>query len=216
MISYAINEDVVLPNFRFDMTQMQNKSMFEKLPDDMVIFYGKGRKDNFCVYIGKSVWDEAAHTYKAVCSTVSDTYYFAMVKYLADTYGFDMIYRHHLSAIYNYTTRAWSKDIVNKIREMVKKNMQPEDVDTAVMAYLLVYYGMVAEENDMSYGNNMPPCGKLIKMYGLYCYLQYDIPLLAKNGQPGACNCLQGKSPQTILQNAQAVGIFRTSVITLF
>lgn len=215
-INLVKDSDVIKPVYKFDMLSVSNRSVFNNLPDNMVIFYGRGRKNNFCVYLGKSIWNPSTMNFQSVASTVSDTYYFAMIKYLVDKYGFDMIFRHHLAAIYNYTGQRFMQFVVEQIHEIVEQDIDEDDRDTAIIAYTLVYYGMVSEENDFSYGSQAPVCGKVIKMYGLYNYLKIGLPLVGKNGLSGACSCLQGKNPQTILQNAAQVGIQRNAYISLF
>lgn len=196
--------------YKFDINQIQNKRCFRLLPNGDVIFFGKGLYDDFCTYIGHPVWSDTDKTFVTMCGTVTDAVYFDMCKTLCDRYGTDLIYRRHLTGLYNRVGNFVDKTVIEAISNAVSVFHNEDDRNMAVIAYTLIYYGMVAEENHRSGSNpnSRPICGKVIKMAGLYKHLIENVPL-GTQSNPGACHCYVGMNPNDILKDAAAYGIFR-------
>lgn len=201
--------------YKMNVAAVQNKSNVSLLPDGRIIFFGKGKRDNFCTYIGKPVWNPATFRYETMCGVVTDDYYFTICKAMADRYGVDAVYFKHLVGIYNAVLNVVDANVVAKIFELVK-SFAVIDRDDAILAYMLIYYGMVSEENygvtAGQVGAQRPICGKVIKMAGLYKHLVEDVPI-GNPANPGACHCYVGMSPQLILQDAAKYGIHRDYVV---
>ena len=191
--------------YNLSAENIDNKRAFQVMPDNQVMFYGKGRQDDWCTYVGKPVWNSNIMGYETMCAAVNDAYYYGMCKYLAQKYGFDRLY----AAIYylgGQTTKTIDQKVLNYIQNIVLSyGPDKDDMDTAYAAFMLIYYGMIGEENFVSKSGKPTVAGKVIKLLGLYDYL------IGKQSLDTACHCSQGVPAQDILQRAASVPIYRNS-----
>lgn len=198
--------------YKINIAAIQNKSSVSMLPDGRVIFFGRGKRDDFCTYIGKPVWNPATFQYETMCGVVTDDYYFSICKVLADRYSNQLIYHKHLTGIYNAVSNTIDCETVQRICDLADDVADIDKMD-AIVAYMLIYYGMVSEENHgVAVTGQRPMCGKVIKMAGLYKHLLQNVPI-GTPANPGACHCYVGMNPQAILQDAAKCGIYREFVI---
>lgn len=192
----------------YAMNTVQNRRVFTTLDENQVLFYGDGKRDSFCTYLGQGTLNEQTGLYESVCVPVKDELYFPILRELYDRYGED-VWVKHIIGIYNQVKPYVRKDLVSVIRETCEKTFSyEEDRKKAFRAYLMMYYGMVAEENVPTMGNQRPVCGKAMKLMGLYKYLIQRMPL-GTPSNPGACQCFIGKRPQDVLTEAAEYGIYR-------
>lgn len=182
---------------------IDNKRCFQTMPDNQVLFFGKGRIDDWCTWLGKPVWNGNTMTYDTVCAAVTDVYYYGMCKYLANQYGRDRIY----SVIYylgGQTEKSLNQQVLNYIQNIaLSYGPETDDIETAYAALMMIYYGMVGEENFVSKSGKPTVAGKVIKLLGLYDYL------IGNQSIDSACHCNDGVPAQDILQRAASVHIYR-------
>lgn len=202
-------------NFNIPIDQIQNRRCFTQV-EDMVVFFGRGKVDDWCTYIGHPEWDKQKGAYVTMCGIVTDAFYFSICKQLYDRYG-DVVWYDHLSGLYNMVQDHIDSNLVALLQSVTHRAFHqsfPQDAMDAYFAYVLIYYGMVAEENynKNQNPNTCPVCGKLIKMAGLYKHLVLNVPL-GTQSNPGACHCYVGMNPNDILQDAAQYGIFRNAVV---
>lgn len=194
-------------DYRFPIENIQNKSQFLNLPNNRVLFFGKGRFDDYCLYIASSVWNDQLQRFQTLCSVVKDEYYYTLVKRLFDRYGRQMVYEDILIGLYNRTSQIVDKSVIEALQRRADVICDEEDRVIFLESMYLIYYGMVAEENHLQNGQ-APVCGKVLKLFALYQFLIQQMPL-GTSQNPGACQCFIGKNPNQILQEAARVGIFR-------
>lgn len=198
--------------YRLNIAAIQNKHSVSMLPDGRVIFFGKGKQDDFCTYVGKPVWNPLTFQFETMCGTVTDAYYFEICKKLCVAYGEQLIYHKHLSGIYNAVRNSIEVSVVEKICNLAKDvafALNDVSLNDVILAYLLIYYGMVAEENyGVAVTHQRPVCGKVMKMAGLYKHLIQNVPIGTPQN-PGACHCYVGVQPQVVLREAANCGILR-------
>lgn len=195
-------------SYQFPIENIQNKSQFVTLPENRVLFFGKGRFDDFCLYIAKSVWNEQTQRFQTLCSVVKDEYYYTLVKRLFDRYGRQRIYDDILIGLYNRTAQTVDKSVLEVLQRRASEIQDVQDRQDFLESMYLIYYGMIAEENHRTAQGQAPVCGKVLKLFALYQYLILGMPLGTQQN-PGACQCFVGKNPNQILQEASQVGIFR-------
>lgn len=199
--------------YRFTIDDIQNRTYGYQLPDMSVLFYGKGRYDNYCLYKGRLLWDGNSQSFTTLCTAITDDYYYDILKTMNDRYGSELVYERILCRLYNVVTPYFQMDVLERLRAWIDKSgiHQIEDRDLLFEACCMVYYGMVAEENH-GLPNQPPVCGKVLKMYALHLLLIQGVPI-GTTGNPGVCQMLQGQSPQVINQKAAELGIFRQAVV---
>ena len=86
----------------------------------------------------------------------TDSWYFAELKALAESFGTDRVYADFLS-VYARTTKDVSQDVLMHIHEMCEE--YPRDAE---VLFTIFYYTMIAEENKEN-----TQIGKLIKAVGV-------------------------------------------------
>lgn len=196
-------------DYRFDMNQIQNRSAGRAMPNGHVLFFGAGKYDNYCLYLGKPMWNPASQQYDVRCGAVTDVFYYEILGRLADRYGASLIYDDILVRLYNMTTSIMRDSVLSCLEDRIRELIPcAEDRDDCILACSMVYYGMVAEENHQTTTGQAPVCGKVLKLYALHLYLKQGHPLTG-GVSGGVCRMLQGQNPSDILQRAAGVGIFR-------
>lgn len=196
-------------DYRFDINQIQNRSAGRAMPNGDVLFFGAGKYDNYCMYLGKPAWNPAKQQYDVQCGVVTDVFYYEILGRLADRYGASLIYDDILVRLYNVTTSVVRDSVLTRLEDLIRRVITcAEDRNDCILACSMVYYGMVAEENHQTTIGQAPVCGKALKLYALHLYLKQGQPLTG-GVSGGVCRMLQGQNPLDILRRAAAVGIFR-------
>lgn len=114
--------------------------------DDKSVFFGTGKKDDWCVYYQDGNF----------CTAFSDVYYFTLFKQLAVTYGNELVYN-DFWGIYENTSKEIDKRVLDRIEALdyfrydistIRKNDSSSAMEIGVGAlFTIIYAGMVAEEN---------------------------------------------------------------------
>lgn len=195
--------------YRFDMNQIQNRSAGRAMPNGTVLFFGAGKYDNYCMYLGKPVWNPTSQSYDVRCGVVTDAFYYEILGRLAERYGASLIYDDILVRLYNMTMSVAYDAVLTKLEGFIRRVIPCEDdQNDCILACSMVYYGMVAEENHQTVTGQAPVCGKVLKLYALHLYLKQGQPLI-EGVSGGVCRMLQGQNPLDVLKRAAGVGIFR-------
>lgn len=130
------------------------------------ISFTQGRFDGWCIEV------IAPDTPKYP----TDEWYFTKLVEYADQVGTERVYNDFVT-MYDLTTKEFSQDAVRTIVEMVAEDY-PVD---ARLVFLILYYGMVAEENKEN-----TKLGKRIKRLGVHELLVYgDPPHIAAHSTRG-------------------------------
>ena len=204
MLRNAEDRAVVRPGFRMPAEIIKDKKSGSVtwMPGHKRIFFGRGKIDGFCVYVAKPEWNNNRMSYETKCAAPNDSYYFSMCRYLADRYGDWFVYSHILT-IGHMTGRYINKKVINIIYEFARGyNAHPDDKETAYSAFMMIYYGMIAEENKIIHGRPSR-VGKVIKLLCLHKYIVEHDDLQA------VCDCCKDQAPGAILFEAKQRGIKR-------
>lgn len=124
----------------------QNIRIVKSWDDGKKVFFGRGDKDDWCVYYG----DENFHP------KLTDWYYFTLFKQLAVTYGNELVYNDFWS-IYQDTSKEVDKRILDRIDALecfrydlsiLRKGDNLNSMEVSVGAlFTIIYAAMIAEEN---------------------------------------------------------------------
>lgn len=142
-----------------------NKVLFNK---GYHLEFGKGRIDNWCVYLcrhGKRV-------------APKDYVYFEGMIIFSKKYGVDTIYDDFVE-IYKKTSKSFSQNVCEYIKSISKK-YKKDSLNISIM-FTLLYMTMIAEENKKN-----AILGKRVKRLGVYQILFdnmsiYDATVFSKN-----------------------------------
>lgn len=124
-----------------------------------VIFFGRGSKDDWCAYVGVMLSDGRMH-----CAFPNDKYYYELAETLAAKYGLDAVYD-DIKHLYEHAGKNIDQRLVDEIHTMsFRYGLDRQD---ALNMFMHLYYGMVAEENDI-----YTKLGKSVKMHGIHSLLK--------------------------------------------
>lgn len=130
----------------------------------VAIGFAQGKNTNWATYVYRQVEDEIE------IATAPDVYYFSRLGLLAIEFGRLTIWR-DLQSIYAMTTDSINVDCLDEIKRIVDKYI--DNIEMAYLSFVLVYYGMVADEHwqQSSQGQTRHTrLGKLLRYHALYRY----------------------------------------------
>lgn len=151
-MKYKLQIDIPLEN-------IMNSREFRNIGMGMTIFFGKGKYDDWCAYIG--VMQPNGNM---LCSMPSDKVYFEMVSILAGQFGVDAIYD-DIKHIFEQTRKELDGSLLDNIYRMSLQYVGAQEMAYATL--MMLYYGMVAEENRP--GTYL---GRSVKMNGIHSLLK--------------------------------------------
>lgn len=150
-MQYGLKFDIPFEN-------IMKKRDFQRMGLGQTIFFGQGKRDDWCPYIGVMQKDGSM-----ICSFPSDKYYFEIAKILADVHGVDAVYD-DIKHIFEQTRNNIDLKLMDNIYRMSLG--YGVNQDWAYNLFLHLYYGMISEENHA--GTYL---GRSIKMNGIYSLL---------------------------------------------
>lgn len=183
-------------SFCVPFSSIRNARDFTPAPYGQFLFFGTGKFDDYCAYIGtRSMLDGQLY-----CAMPLDKYYFNMAVQIANVYGYDRLYD-DIRHMYEHTGKTIDRELIAHMYTISLSYGYYQGVAYDLMAYQLflhLYYGMVAEENKAN-----TRIGKMIKMNGIYSLLRANRPVAM-----AADECRQ-KSWREIHDECQARQIYR-------
>ena len=124
-----------------------------KLDDGTIIEMGPGKFDDYCVYVTPPKGKKYAPR---------DTEYFSFFIEKTPKYTAEKIYNDYVK-IYDKTTAFINQDVISEIKNDTSQSYTAEDVRPFILWYIVIYLGMVAEENKKN-----AILKKRIKRLGMY------------------------------------------------
>lgn len=119
--------------------------------DGSFLEYGKGKFDNWCVYLTRPSQGRCAP---------KDFQYFQSLREYGDKYGCERVYKDFIS-IYDRTDKQLESSVFDFIKEL--SNSYVDDALDISIIFSIIYMGMVAEENKA-----YTKLGKRVKRLGIH------------------------------------------------
>lgn len=119
-----------------------------RLQDGTRIWFGKGKFDDWCVYVKE----------RNEIKCYTDDEYFEVIKSLADVYGTDLVYNDFKTIYFSVNKQFDIGETVSKCKSVAKHY-----VENTLKWWIVLYMTMVAEENKEN-----TILGKRIKHLGIY------------------------------------------------
>lgn len=135
------------------------KTLVAKISEDVHVEFGKGKFDDWCVFVCKKGSRKTAPR---------DVEYFGRLQQLSKVHGAKQIYSDFLK-IYDGTTKAINKNVIELIS--ILSNGYGSDAFEVKKWFVVIYAGMIAEEN-----KSKAILKKRIKRLGMYQTLIEQMP----------------------------------------
>lgn len=145
-------------SFNIPLENIMNSRSFQKIGWDMTIFFGRGKKDDWCPYIG--IMDNG----RMICSLPWDKCYYEMTVTLANRFGVERVYA-DIKHIFEQARDVLDPALLDNIYRMAVQ--YGDNFELAYSTLMMIYYGMVSEENYK--GTKL---GRSLKMNGIHSLLK--------------------------------------------